>query len=59
MDQQHPTNGQAANDNAEELTRLAERSNDPGERAWYLQWAKAFRRLADLGRERNRRVSAD
>jgi hypothetical protein len=34
---------------ADELTRLANQSDDPGARAWYLQWAKAFRRLAAMG----------
>jgi hypothetical protein len=34
---------------AEELTRLADASDDPGARAWYLQWANAFQRLAQLG----------
>lgn len=52
MDQQDPTNRHAANDNADELTRLAESADSPGERAWYLQWAKAFRRLADLGADK-------
>lgn len=34
---------------AEELTRLAEGTDDPAARAWYLQWANAFQRLAKLG----------
>jgi hypothetical protein len=34
---------------AEELTRLAEASDDPAARAWYLQWANAFQRLSRLG----------
>jgi hypothetical protein len=33
---------------AEELRELARRSADPGARAWYLQWAKAFDRLTEL-----------
>ena len=55
MDQQNRTSQHAANDNAEELTRLAQSADSPGERAWFLQWAKAFRRLADLGADRPRR----
>jgi hypothetical protein len=34
---------------AEELKELARQTDDPGERAWYLQWAKAFDRLAEIG----------
>jgi hypothetical protein len=34
---------------ADELKELARQSDDPGARAWYLQWAKAFDRLAEIG----------
>jgi hypothetical protein len=34
--------------NAEELTRLALTAEDPGERVWFLEWARAFRKLASL-----------
>ena len=32
--------------NAEDLARLASSTDDPAARIWYLEWAKAFRRLA-------------
>jgi hypothetical protein len=32
--------------NAEELAKLAAGARDPGSRIWYLEWAKAFRKLA-------------
>ncbi len=32
--------------NAQELARLASTTDDPAARIWYLEWAKAFRRLA-------------
>jgi hypothetical protein len=42
---------------AEELKELARQTDDPGERAWYLQWAKAFDRLAEIGgRKRKGRI---
>jgi hypothetical protein len=34
---------------AEELTALARLADDPAARIWYLQWAKAFDRLAEIG----------
>lgn len=34
---------------AEKLTELARQSDDPAVRAWCLQWAKAFDRLAEIG----------
>jgi len=34
---------------AQDLTELARHADDPGARAWYLQWAKAFDRLAEIG----------
>jgi hypothetical protein len=37
---------------AEELARLAAQARNPAERIWYLQWARAFRQLAVLGRGR-------
>lgn len=38
---------------ADELAALAALRHSPGERAWYLQMANAFRKLAALG-ERDR-----
>ena len=32
--------------NAEELARLASSTDDPAARIWFLEWAKAFQRLA-------------
>ena len=40
--------GEAAR-HAEELTEMAAEKDDPGARAFLLEWAKAFRRLANLG----------
>jgi len=34
---------------AEELARLAQRTDSIGARVWYLEWAKAFQRLAQIG----------
>jgi hypothetical protein len=42
---------------AEELKELARQSDDPGERAWYLQWAKAFERLAEMGGDKRKHRS--
>jgi hypothetical protein len=38
---------------AQELARLAEGADHPATRAWYLQWARAFQRLAQM-RDRDR-----
>lgn len=43
---------------ADELTELAAREVDPGLRLFYLEWAKAFRRLAVFG-ERTRERHLD
>jgi hypothetical protein len=34
--------------NAEDLARLARQAPTPQQRAWYLQWADAFQRLAAI-----------
>jgi hypothetical protein len=40
--------------NADELAALAAKSQDPAARVWYLEWAKAFRRLASLNKSSDR-----
>ena len=45
-------NHKAPTRHAKELTEMAALRDDPGERAWLLQWAKAFRKLAALGENR-------
>jgi hypothetical protein len=39
---------EAASRLAEELTQAAAEAEDMGARLWRLEWAQAFRRLADL-----------
>jgi hypothetical protein len=45
-DADHPHETPAQN--AEELARLAAEADHPGERVWFLEWARAFRKLASL-----------
>lgn len=44
---------------AEELARAAARSTDEGRRLWRLQWAQAFKRLAEIGAPKRRSGSDD
>jgi hypothetical protein len=45
MKQAHPP---SPKETSEELAALAKHAEDPGARLWFLEWARAFRRLAAI-----------
>jgi len=49
---QHDDTPRPPEQSAEELTELARHADDPAARVWYLEWARAFRRLASIKSDR-------
>ena len=49
MSEIFPDQPSEAGQHAAELTELASRQDSPGARAFLLQWANAFQKLAALG----------